>query len=313
MKSGGQLYCDDDQGKNNTTNGSYDILEITSNRRSLGNEIEEIEEQGSNNGYVPASELFEIDNRGGLATIKEGHEVDSSLYSFDFHNNGNVVVYVAVGNSSSGNKISKESSMDALLWTLKNVVMDPSSTIVFLIHIYPETKYIPTPLGLIPVGQVSAEQKENYMAQERGKRRQFLQKFVDACTATKVKVDTILIESDTEAKAILDLMPICNIRRLILGTSKANLKKLKSRKGSGTADQIILNAPEFCEVKIICEGKEMVELQMFESPSPQDSTTGNSPKPIQSHTDDQNQVQNGSFGCGCFKARVMPKIFNNLH
>ncbi|XP_015055678.1 uncharacterized protein LOC107002247 [Solanum pennellii] len=283
-----QLYCDDD-----------DVLGRSS---SLENEIEEIEEeQGTNNGYVRASDLFEIDNRGGLATIKEGHEVETStLYSFDFHDNGNAVVYVVVGNS---NKISKETSMDALLWTLKNVVVDPSSTIVFLIHIYPQTKYIPTPLGLIPIGQVSAEQKENHMAQERGKRRQFLQKYYDACAATKVKVDTILIESDTEAKAILDLMPICNIRRLILGTSKANLKKLKSRKGSGTADQILLNAPEFCEVKIICEGKEMVELQMFESPSPK-STTGNSPKPILSHTEDQNQVQNGSFGCGCFKARV---------
>ncbi|WMV11162.1 hypothetical protein MTR67_004547 [Solanum verrucosum] len=310
MKSGEQLYCDDDDEGKKTTNGNCDVL---GRRRSssLENEIEEIEEeQGTNiNGYVRASELFEIDNRGGLATIKEGHDVESStLYSFDFHNNGNVVVYVAVGNSSSANKISKETSMDALLWTLKNVVLDPPSTIVFLIHIYPETKYIPTPLGLIPIGQVSAEQKENHMAQERGKRRQFLQKYYDACAATKVKVDTILIESDTEAKAILDLMPICNIRRLILGTSKANLKKLKSRKGSGTADQILLNAPEFCEVKIICEGKEMVELQMFESPSPR-ATTGNSPKPIQSHTEDQNQVQNGSFGCGCFKARV----FNNLH
>ncbi|XP_004229743.1 U-box domain-containing protein 35 [Solanum lycopersicum] len=282
-----QLCCDDD---------------VLGRSSSLENEIEEIEEeQGTNDGYVRASELFEIDNRGGLATIKEGHEVETStLYSFDFHDNGNAVVYVVVGNS---NKISKETSMDALLWTLENVVVDPSSTIVFLIHIYPQTKYIPTPLGLIPVGQVSAEQKENHMAQERGKRRQFLQKYYDACAATKVKVDTILIESDTEAKAILDLMPICNIRRLILGTSKANLKKLKSRKGSGTADQILLNAPEFCEVKIICEGKEMVELQMFESPSPK-STTGNSPKPIQSHTEDQNQVQNGSFGCGCFKARV---------
>lgn len=307
MKSG-ELYCDDGQGQN-TTNGSCDILgRSSSNNSSLGNEIEEIEEDQETNNYVPASELLGINNdnnRGGLATIKEGHEVEGSLYSFDFHNNGNVVVYVAVGNSSSGNKISKESSMDALLWTLKHAVMDPSSTILFLIHIYPETKFIPTPLGLIPVGQVSAEQKENHMAQERGKRRQFLQKFFDACADTKVKVDTILIESDTEAKAILDLIPICNIRRLILGTSKANLKKLKSKKGSGTADQILLNAPEFCEVKIICEGKEMVELQMFESPSPQ-ATTGNSPKPIQSHTQDQNHAQNGSFGCGCFKAKVMP-------
>ncbi|XP_016487012.1 uncharacterized protein LOC107807191 [Nicotiana tabacum] len=288
---------------NRNINGSYDTVGSSSSNSSLGNEIEEIEDDDINGGYVVASELLEInDNRGGLASIKEG-EVEGSLYSFDFHNNGDhAVVYVAVGDN---NKISKESSMDALLWTLKHVVADPSSTILFLIHIYPQTKYIPTPLGMIPISQVSAEQKENHMAQERGKRRQFLQKFFDACAATKVKVDTILIESDTEAKAILDLIPICNIRRLILGTSKANLKKLKSRKGGGTADEILLNAPEFCEVKIICEGKEMVELQMFESPSPQ-ASAGDSPKPIQSHSQDQNQPQNESFGCGCFKPRVMP-------
>lgn len=128
-----QLCCDDD---------------VLGRSSSLENEIEEIEEeQGTNDGYVRASELFEIDNRGGLATIKEGHEVETStLYSFDFHDNGNAVVYVVVGNS---NKISKETSMDALLWTLKNVVVDPSSTIVFLIHIYPQTKYIPTPCKIV--------------------------------------------------------------------------------------------------------------------------------------------------------------------
>lgn len=45
-----------------------------------------------------------------------------------------------------------------------------------------------TPVGMIPISQVSAEQKENHMAQERGKRRQFLQKFFDACAATKVHI-----------------------------------------------------------------------------------------------------------------------------
>ncbi|XP_059307068.1 uncharacterized protein LOC132058762 isoform X1 [Lycium ferocissimum] len=259
--------------------------ETTKIKSSLGNEIEEEEEIE----YVAASELFEMNRE--LATIKE-EDGSNSLYSFDFHNNkGRDHFYVVVGNSKM---ISKESSMDALLWTLDHAV----DTIVFLIHIFPQINYIPTPLGMIPVSQVSAEHKENYMAQERGKRRLFLQEFFDASAATKVKVDTILIESDTEAKAILDLIPICNIRKLILGTSKANLKKLKSRKGSGgTTDQILLNAPEFCEVKIICEGKEMVELHMFES---LDST---SPKPIQSHDIQANNEE--SFGCGCFKARVI--------
>lgn len=40
----------------------------------------------------------------------------------------------------------------------------------------------------------------------------------------KVKVDTVLIESDMEAKAILDLIPILNIRKLVLGATKAAVR-----------------------------------------------------------------------------------------
>ncbi|KAK4373657.1 hypothetical protein RND71_009041 [Anisodus tanguticus] len=267
------------------------MKEISDN--SLVNEIEEVEVE-EEKLYYSTSDLFEIDHHG---------EVEGSLFSFDFHNHDeHDVVYVAVWNK---NVSQEESSMDALLWTLNNVVINPSSTIVFLIHIFPQINFIPTPLGMIPIGQVNEEQKENYMTQERSKRRQFLQKFVDICSASKVKVDTILIESDMEAKAILNLIPICNIRKLILGTSKANLKKIKSRKGNRTADEILQNAPEFCEVKIICEGNEVVELQMFESPSLRYSS--GSSKSIEGHIQSMNQnVQNESIGCGgCFRAKVM--------
>ncbi|OIT22432.1 PREDICTED: uncharacterized protein LOC109217607 [Nicotiana attenuata] len=268
------------------------------NGNNLVNEIEEFQEEEK--FYYSTSDLFEIDHGG---------EVEGSLFSFDFNNKGDHdIVYVVVGNNNAANtnKISLESSIDALFWTLKHGVFNPSSAIVFLIHIFPQTKFIPTPLGMIPIDQVNEVQKENYMAQGRSKRRQFLQKFVDICSASKVKVDTILIESDMEAKAILDLIPICNIRKLILGTSKANLKKMRSRRGNGTADQILQNAPEFCEVKIICEGKEIVELQMFESPSLRNSN--GSSKSMEGHIQNQNQeVQNESIGCGgCFGAKVMP-------
>ncbi|MCD7447638.1 hypothetical protein HAX54_032256 [Datura stramonium] len=270
------------------------------NDNNLVNEIEEEEEEEEEKFYNNStSDLFEIDHH------HHGGEVEGSLFSFDFHNHEeHDVVYVVVWNYKN-NVSHEESSMDALLWTLNHVVMNPNSTILFLIHIFPQTNFIPTPLGMIPIGQVNEEQKENFMTQERSKRRQFLQKFVDICSDSKVKVDTILIESDMEAKAILNLIPICNIRRLILGTSKANLKKMKSRRGNGTADEIFQNAPEFCEVKIICEGKEVVELQMFESPSLRYS--GSSPKSIEGQIKNLNQkVHNESIGCGgCFRAKVM--------
>ncbi|KAI3456594.1 hypothetical protein Pfo_013257 [Paulownia fortunei] len=248
-----------------------------------GGGVSEIQEEFS-------SEVFDMNNGAiePLESIRE--EVEGSVYSFDFHGGGDDAVYVAVGRQS------EETSVDALVWALNNAVI-PSSTVVFLIHIFPETKYIPTPLGKLPISQVNPEQKENYMAQERGKRREFLQKFLSLCSASQVKADTILIESEMEGKAILDLIPILNIRKLVLGTTKSNLRRMRSRRGNGVTDQILQNASESCEVKIICEGKEMSELP-FDSPSPSPSprATDRAPKFAQ-----HQEATNDSFACGCFK------------
>lgn len=104
---------------------------------SDNNMVNEIEEEGDQeeNFYNSTSDLFEINHHDG--------EVEGSLFSFDFHNHEeHDVVYVVVWNK---NVSQEESSMDALLWTLNHVVINPNSTIVFLIHIFPQTNFIPTP------------------------------------------------------------------------------------------------------------------------------------------------------------------------
>ncbi|KAG6641952.1 hypothetical protein I3843_09G107300 [Carya illinoinensis] len=230
------------------------------------------------------SEIFEIDHGvPPMGSIKE--EFEGSVFSLDVQN-WEDCVYVAVGKS--------ESSMEALTWTLKHAV-NPS-TVVYLIHVFPEVQYIPSPLGKLPKNQVSAEQVESYMAQERGKRRELLQKYLDACSTFGVKFDTILIESDMVAKAILELIPVLNIRKLVVGTTKSSLRKLRSRRGSGIADQMLQNARVSCEVKIICEGKGVIE-QMTETPSPRDNIDDNTPKQPPQEQDQRND----SFSCMCFK------------
>ncbi|XP_059438319.1 U-box domain-containing protein 35-like [Corylus avellana] len=228
------------------------------------------------------SETFEINHGVPMASIRE--EFEGSLFSVDVQNSEDSV-YVGVGKS--------DSSMDALAWTLKHAVTP--STIVYLVHVFPEVRYIPSPLGKLPKHQVSPEQVESYMAQERDKRGQLLQKFLDACSTSKVKVDTILIESDMVASAIRDLIPILNIRTLVVGTTKSSLRKLRSKRGSGVADQMLQNAAEGCVVKVICEGKEVTEDQMIESPSPRSNDIN--PKPTQ----DQEDQRNDTFSCMCFK------------
>jgi hypothetical protein len=81
------------------------------------------------------SETFEINHGVPMASIRE--EVEGSLFSFDVQN-WEDSVYVAVGKS--------DSSMDALAWTLKHAVTP--STIVYLVHVFPETRYIPSPCKL---------------------------------------------------------------------------------------------------------------------------------------------------------------------
>nr|XP_027087544.1 uncharacterized protein LOC113708990 [Coffea arabica] len=277
--------------------------------------------------------LTSIRARGSLDSIREedrrqvvGLELEeqcssrtSTLFSFDFHEgeSEDAVYYVALVQGGQQRAADQDSaSMDALLWTLNHAATannDPTTTpLLFLVHVFPEIKHIPTPLGMMPVSQVNPEQKEIYMAQERGKRTQFLDKFLmhvpllprfvpvillllnlsnkickfggvgglttlwnsNSLQFDQVKVDTILIESDAEAKAILDLIPILNIRKLVLGTTKAILRKVRSkRSASGVIDQIVKGAPEFCEVKVICEGKETLDFMIRDSPS------GTSPSP----------------------------------
>ncbi|KAK7303441.1 hypothetical protein RJT34_14348 [Clitoria ternatea] len=220
---------------------------LTETLQRLHHSDEGVDNHGSSNNNS-VSEIIEEENSpshlhfNDAPMVTIGEEKDIELED---------TVYVAVGKS--------QSSMDALSWTLNNLAT--TSTLLYLIHVFPEIKHVPNPLGvgMIPKDQVSPEQVESYMAQERGKRRELLYKFLQSCSASKVKVDTILIESDIIAKAIIDLIPILQIRKLVIGANKSKLRKLRSRKGNGIADQILQNAPESCKVSVVCEGKEVNE------------------------------------------------------
>ncbi|KAI3911297.1 hypothetical protein MKX01_004524, partial [Papaver californicum] len=53
-------------------------------------------------------------------------------------------------------------------------------------------------------------------------RKQFLDEILSLCSGCKVKVDTLLIESNDVAKALIDLILILNIEKLVIGTKKSS-------------------------------------------------------------------------------------------
>ncbi|KNA11628.1 hypothetical protein SOVF_133010 [Spinacia oleracea] len=241
-------------------------------------EIMEEEEEfliasSSSSQHNNKSKSFTGKSRGHqLTPISEGGITTNttSLFSIDIHNNNNNnnnsgrssddVVYVAVGKS--------DSSSEALVWTLKHSV-HPGTSLVYLIHIFPDLKFIPSPFGggVVPKTQVSPDLVERYLAEDTRKRRELLTKYVDICTSHRVQVETILIESDSVANAIVELISVLNIRQLIVGISKSNLRKLKAGKGSATvADQLRRSATdEGCELTIVCQGKKMNPSEYYRS------------------------------------------------
>ncbi|KAL2341423.1 hypothetical protein Fmac_009363 [Flemingia macrophylla] len=200
-----------------------------------------------------SEELFEINLKKPLDTISE--DCESSVFSFDFHNNEKDVVFVAVDHVG-------ESSMEALLWTLKHAVT-PSTT-VSLVHVFPKIKFIPSPFGKFPRRRVNPEYVNYHLTQHRGKMKLLLQKFIDLCLDSKVKVELMLIEDDNVVKAITDLVRDHSVRKLVIGITKSDLSKsVSGRRGHGIADNVLKNAPEICDIKIICDGKEVIDQMIF--------------------------------------------------
>uniref|UniRef100_M4E057 UspA domain-containing protein n=1 Tax=Brassica campestris TaxID=3711 RepID=M4E057_BRACM len=242
----------------------------------------EIEEEGEEDG-----------RRGGLETVREIQFEGSNSGTVSM--NGEDNVYVGVGKG--------DSSMEALRWALDNLITSSSSTLLYLIHVFPETRSIPYPLGRLTREQASQEQLETFMSQEREKRRTLLNKFIHACSASKVKVETILVESDSVAKALQDLITILHIKKLVLGIDKSSARKANSTRGNSVPEQIMRStAAELCEVKVICQGKEIkmeetvMERVPSKSPKVQERTPSKSPKQQRLKKDQSNDP----FACICF-------------
>ncbi|XP_023516951.1 U-box domain-containing protein 33-like [Cucurbita pepo subsp. pepo] len=175
--------------------------------------------------------------------VEIGDESKTIISSSD---RGATDVYVAVG----------KDDIDVLKWALDHAVSP--GCCVFLIHVFPPLTYIPTPVGRLARSQLSQEQLRVYINEENNRRRNLLQKYIRLCTDAKVTVDTLLLESNTTSKAILQLIPVLNITNLVIGTKNPLSTRLLGKR-MAKGEFVKKNAPECCEVTIVYEGKKVDE------------------------------------------------------
>ena len=107
-------------------------LESEFSNYKYSNSTSEIEEDDSD-------EMFEVKRKmvspaAALESIREDYSGGCSFSSDALK--WEDCVYVGVEKSDSSN--------DALQWTLKNAIT-ASTTVVYLLHVFPETRYIPSP------------------------------------------------------------------------------------------------------------------------------------------------------------------------
>ncbi|KAI9124183.1 hypothetical protein K1719_005483 [Acacia pycnantha] len=196
--------------------------------------------------------------KGYLDVIRE-EDCESSVFSLDFRA-WKDVVHVCVGKYGDD-----KSSLEALSWTLKHW-MTPFTTLC-LLHVFPLVKLIPSPLGKLPRSHVNKAHINLFLDKHKCKRKLLLQKFIDLCLASQVKVETMLTEGDNVANSIVDVINNIGVRKLVVGITKSNLRKSGSRRSKGIADEVVRKAPENCDVKVICEGKDVI-FDIVEAASP---------------------------------------------
>ncbi|XP_062116161.1 U-box domain-containing protein 52-like [Humulus lupulus] len=191
-------------------------------------------------------------------------------------------VYVAVGKDDS----------DVVKWTL-NYVLSPGARL-YLLHVYPPVTYIPTPVGNLARSQLTKEQVRFYLDEVENRRRNLLKKYIELCNDAKVHVDTVLVEHNSTAKAIVDLIPIHNINYLVMGKKIPNLRILKKKVSKG--EYVKKNAPEFCQVTIVSDETRVVHLSHQPASSSSGPETSNHDDHITRHS------ERNLFVCACFSA-----------
>ncbi|KAK4264389.1 hypothetical protein QN277_025572 [Acacia crassicarpa] len=208
-----------------------DLIDVASDE----DEDEDEDRVEEKHEYRPAvtseiEEIFEDDGRSERVDNRESRGED---------------IYVAVG----------KDDMDVVKWALDHAVSHSSR--IFFIHVSAPITLIPTPVGNIPRSQLNHQQVKRYENAEINKTNNILQKYIQMSTEAQVSTETVHLESNDTAKAILELISVLNIKNLVMGIKK-HAHSWGKNKVMSRGEIVKQKAPEFCEVVLVCEGNEIL-------------------------------------------------------
>ncbi|CAI0450859.1 unnamed protein product [Linum tenue] len=258
---------------------------------------EPTEATNNNNGSSSSSSFHYRKSRVMSSEIVEIVELEENTVSVgrscSSGVDGNGDVYVGVGRDD----------LDAVKWAVDHI--SPGARL-FLVHVFPPIHYISTPVGRLSKSQLSKDQLRFYIKEENNRRRSLLQKYIRLCDDAKVPVDTMLLESSEIGKAIVELIPVLNITNLVLGT-KLLPRPRRLIKKVGKAEYVKKNAPDYCQVTVVHQGK-AIDLLHWEETRKQPTGARKNSRSASSSSRIQRVASMASpdrkfFQCACFSGK----------
>ncbi|RDX81710.1 putative U-box domain-containing protein 50 [Mucuna pruriens] len=158
-------------------------------------------------------------------------------------------IYVAVGNDA-------QDGFKTLNWTLNKWNSHPISIVILHVTHNTPNDYVYTPFGKLPARSVSDEKLQILRKDEQEKINKLLSKYIAFCG--KVPVEIVEVEKLDEPmqKHVIDLIYGLGITKLIVGFSFMK-PSLKSKSAIGGLFYVHQHKPGFCELFIICGGKQV--------------------------------------------------------
>ncbi|XP_030530038.1 U-box domain-containing protein 34-like [Rhodamnia argentea] len=138
-------------------------------------------------------------------------------------------------------------SRRAVRWAIENLM--PRADRFVLVHVMPRVTSIPTPSGdRIPVAELDENVVAMYVEETKVKFEQVFVPFKKMCKPWKV--ETVVLEADNPAAALLQYVSNSGINNLVLGSCSSNAfgRKLK---GAVVPATVLTCAPETCDVYVI--------------------------------------------------------------
>nr|VDD17814.1 unnamed protein product [Brassica rapa] len=189
---------------------------------------------------------------------------------------------------STGDTVGGAASRRAVRWAVDNLL--PHIDRLVLVHVMPTVTTIPSPSGSkIPVEDLEESVVSMYKQDLRKEFEEVFVPFNKICGS--IKVETLLLEHDDPAKALLKYISDSEVECLVIGSCSPSF--LTRKKGQEMPLMVQGEAPETCEVYVIAKDRVLTKSTNQLSPvklSSDSSYRFRTPKRAEAHTDPFNRT-----------------------